>query len=89
MYINLGRIEACEAADERLSVSSFPANCEKRMLVLEITDERNALERVMLHFSHFEKEAIKTGDKTYSITVKYEKNEQTSRILYLIYLDMF
>lgn len=84
VYINLGRIEACETADERLSVSSFPANCEKRTLVLEITDERNALERVMLHFSHFEKEAVRTGDRSYTLKIIYDKNDETELIIRIL-----
>lgn len=30
---------------------------EKKYFVMELVDGRNALERVMLHFAHFEKEA--------------------------------
>lgn len=84
VYINLGRMEACEIADERLSVSSFPAENKKRSLCLEITDERNALERVMLHFSHFEKEAVRTGDRTYALKIMYDKNDETELIIRIL-----
>lgn len=84
VYINLGRMETCEIADERLSVSSFPAENKKRSLCLEITDERNALERVMLHFSHFEKEAVRTGDRTYALKIMYDKNDETELIIRIL-----
>lgn len=44
---------------------------KKRILVLELTDERNALKRVMLHFSHLEKETERLDDTHYRITLFY------------------
>ena len=50
-------------------------------MTLELVDERNALERVMLHFSHFEKTAEKLNDKHYRLTICYDQNDETEMII--------
>ena len=81
LSINLGRIrqcfmlEPCEDADYR------PKSMKKRILVLELTDERNALERVMLHFSHLDKETERIDDTHYKITLFYEKEDETELLI--------
>ena len=50
-------------------------------MTLEIQDRRNALERVMLHFSHFEKEAEKAGDDLYRVTIRYEQSDETEIVI--------
>ena len=50
----------------------------------ELTDERNALERVLLHFAHFEKEAEKTGDKKYKVKLKYDADDETEVLIRIL-----
>jgi hypothetical protein len=71
--LNIGRIKDC-----RLTKWSASADIENRKHILqsflmEITDERNALERVMLHFAHFKKEAEQISKQKYKIKVYYTK----------------
>jgi len=81
LSINLARItgcvmmETCEEADYR------PMEMKKRKLVLELTDERNALERVMLHFSHLTKETERIDDKRYRMTLFYEREDETELLI--------
>jgi predicted DNA-binding transcriptional regulator YafY len=81
LSINLGRIrecfmlEPCEDADYR------PKPMKKRTLVLELTDDRNALERVMLHFSHLDKETERIDDTHYRVTLFYEKEDETELLI--------
>ena len=88
--VNLGRIVSCtvcnKAWEQRYPPVSRPAECE---LVLEVTDERNALERVLLHFAHFEKEAEKIGDNKYKITVKYQKDDETEMVIRILSFGQF
>ncbi len=42
-----------------------------------LKDQRNALERVLLHFAHFEKRAKKIDDERYSVMVNYDKEDET------------
>ena len=50
---------------------------EKRML----RDERNALERAALHFSHFEKEIQKPEEGSYQIKLRYDKDDETELLI--------
>ena len=80
--INLGRIVSCTPSnkewEQRFPPASRPSN---QILVLEVTDERNALERVLLHFAHFEKEVEKADDGKYKVTFKYEKDDETEIVI--------
>lgn len=80
--INLGRMESCEVHDGRTRVIDRARWERPRELVLEITDERNALERVMTHFSHFEKSVEKiSGIKQYRMTLTYDADDETELII--------
>ena len=54
--INMARVRSCELLDayDPKSITLPQENSEE--LVMLLHDERNGLERVLLHFSHFEKE---------------------------------
>lgn len=52
-----------------------------RSLTLSVTDERNALERVMLHFAHFEKRAEKIDDTHYRLIVNYDRDDETELVI--------
>lgn len=81
LSINLARItdcfmlEPCEEEDYR------PKPMKKRVLVLELTDERNALERAMLHFSHLDKETERIDGNRYKITLYYEREDETELLI--------
>lgn len=44
-------------------------------------DERNGLERVLLHFSHFEKETQKLDERLYRITLRYDQDDETELLI--------
>ena len=52
-----------------------------KTLMLQITDERNALERVMLHFAHFEKQAERIDDRTYFLKMNYYESNETEIVI--------
>lgn len=83
--INLGRIIHCEkyTGDEKLeSLHRIPPR--KRSVVFELNDERGALERVLLHFAHFEKQAERLDNKHYKITVNYNKDDETEIVIRIL-----
>ena len=83
--VNLGRIIHCEkyAGDEKWkSLHRIPSR--KRSVVFELNDERSALERVLLHFAHFEKQAERLDGKHYKITVNYEKDDETEIVIRIL-----
>lgn len=74
MTLNLSKIQECTLLEQtQLPPYSLP---KKRQLTIEVTDERNTLERAMLHFSHFEKQAVRLDGNTYQITLWYEPRDE-------------
>ena len=47
-------------------------------------DERNALERVMLHFSHLEKETRRLEDGRYEVRLTYESEDETEILIRIL-----
>ena len=95
--INLGRILSCRLCDNPeviLQQANFHQSWQsqsgqslqpsKQKVELVLTDERNALERVMLHFAHFEKEAVKLDRKNYRLTITYEKDDETEILIRIL-----
>lgn len=79
--LNLGRIISCEPADSFENNYKIKTKNKDKYFIVEINDERNALERVMIHFSHFEKRAEKIDDKTYRMKVYYEGDDETELVI--------
>lgn len=82
--VNLGRIRSCaraEGAWEEDTDASVPV---KKQVVLELYDRRNALERVLLHFAHFEKEAEKTGEDQYKVTIAYDADDEVEMVIRIL-----
>ena len=79
--INLARVRSYELLEEYDADNmQFPQErmCELTML---LHDERNALERVLLHFSHFEKETLKLDHQLYQIKLRYDKDDETELLI--------
>ncbi len=82
--LNLSRIIKCSPITEALSFSENVKVPRKETLVLEITDERNCLERAMLHFAHFEKKTERVGKGKYLLTLKYDKNDESELVIRIL-----
>ena len=53
-------------------------------VTLEITDERNALERAMLQFSYLAKRTERTGENTFRMTLHYRQEDETELLIKII-----
>ena len=83
--INLGRILSCEPSDKPFSITHENSDhARPRMVIFELTDQRKALERVLLHFAHFEKTAEKISDDKYLITVHYDKEDEIELVIRIL-----
>lgn len=83
--INLGRIIALKYAEssQKLFLSdSWEA--DKDTIVLELTDERNALERVSLHFANLKKKTTKIGENKYRIELEFSRDDETEMVIRLL-----
>lgn len=83
--INLGRIISCERYEETFEINYGKRTPAKpRSVIFELVDERNALERVFLHFAHFEKKAERIDNDQYSVTINYDKEDETEIVIRIL-----
>jgi len=79
--INLGRVLESELLEPYAEGDFRPMPMAKKILVLELTDHRNALERCLFHFSHLQKETERLDEKRYRITLYYELADETEILI--------
>jgi len=77
--INLSRATDCEPMPRQMPASLHPQLPSRLTFVL--TDTRNALERVLLHFSHLQKETERLDDIHYRVTLYYDKQDETEMVI--------
>lgn len=82
--INMARIKSAVPLEQYGEGSYVPFVYKKKTVILELTDERNALERCMLHFSNLEKETEKLDGKKYRITLRYEHEDETEILIRIL-----
>ncbi len=83
--VNLGRIETCELYTKPFEIrSEEQPQPEIRKVVFELIDRRNALERVLLHFAHFEKQAEKLEDDRYRVAIFYDRDDETEMVIRIL-----
>ena len=80
--INLSRITECRFAcrDEPMPLKA----AAKDTVTFELEDRRNALDRVLLHFSHLEKETRRLDDRRYLVTLKYDRQDETEMVIRIL-----
>lgn len=82
--MNLARIKKCVFYEGEKFVPSTETSHLSESMTLEITDERNAMERVMLHFAHFEKRAECIGEGKYRLNVTYSKDDEPEMVIRIL-----
>lgn len=85
---NLGRIITAQICGDFVKKQE-PIEEHIHELTLLITDERNAMERAMLHFAHFEKQAERIDDTHYSLNIKYYENDETEMVIRVLSFGPF
>ena len=53
-------------------------------MVFEVRDERNALERVMLEFAYYRKQAERTDDGKYRVRLWYDRSDSTEILIRIL-----
>lgn len=84
LTINLARIRSVKLLEPWTAEEYAPPSFREKSLVMELTDERNALERVMLAFSDLEKETEKLDDRHYRVTLWYKKGDETEILVRIL-----
>ena len=82
--VNLAKIKSCAHYNgERQSVGEEKAVIYDTVTV-KIRDERNSMERFMLHFAHFEKQAEKLDGKNYFVKIKYAHDDESEMVIRIL-----
>lgn len=83
--INLGRIISCRPYEGEFDISRFNSNPERtRSVIFELTDKRNALERVLLNFAYHKKTVEKLEDDRYKVTIWYDKDDEGDMVIRIL-----
>lgn len=80
--LNISGITEC-AIDHADSVRA-PREQKKRAVTFELMNHRNALDRVLLHFSHLEKVTRRLEDNCYQVTLYYDPNDETEMLIRIL-----
>ena len=82
--VNLAKIRACVHYTGEKPLDNEVREKLYDIITLKVTDERNALERVMLHFAHFEKQAEKLDKNTYLLKIKYAHDDEPDMVIRIL-----
>ena len=82
--VNLAKIRRCAHDMGYRRVSGREKTVVHDTITVKIRDERNAMERFMLHFAHFEKQAEKLDKKHYLVKIKYAHDEESEMVIRIL-----
>jgi hypothetical protein len=82
--VNLAKMRACAHDTSGREVVGEERAAVYDTVTVKIFDERNALERFMLHFAHFEKQAEKLDKKHYLVKIKYAHDDEPEMVIRIL-----
>lgn len=82
--VNLARMISCEICPKADIQEYRPTNPIRCSVTLLVSDERNALERCLLHFAHFEKRIERLDDRRYRVRICYERDDETEMVIRIL-----
>ena len=82
--INIARITDIELLGPYDESEAMPPTVREERLVFVLTDERNALERVMLHFSDCRKETRRVDEKRYNVILWHDPQDETEILIRIL-----
>ena len=82
--VNVARLLSCKRYYGEAIKPKEYLTPDRRTVTLTVKDERNALERVMLHFAHFEKRTEQLDDESYKLSINYDKEDETELVIRIL-----
>ncbi len=79
--VNLAKLTACKPAPDERGIAEGVWERVTDTVTLLVTDDRNSLERVMMHFAHFEKKAERIDEKTYRLFLRYDRADEAELVI--------
>lgn len=83
-YINLARIESVELLEPYAPSEMIPPKRRECKVTFLLKEERNALDRVMLHFSDCRKETRRLEKDRYQVDLWYEAQDETEILIRIL-----
>jgi hypothetical protein len=87
--INLSTIESITITNIPCPDNKSNLLYDREELILEVTDNRNTLERIMMHFSHLEKQTERIDDSKYRVKLWYDKQDATEILIRIFSFSVF
>ena len=78
--INVARIIKCKIYNGEPIITPTPPEASLETVTMKVSEERNTLERCMLHFAHFEKRAEKVDDH-YLLHIKFHRDDESEMVI--------
>lgn len=78
--VNLSRITKCKIYSGDTAIVSSPTENDYETITLKVKDERNTLERSLMHFAHFEKRAEKADDH-YLLHIRFQHDDEPEMVI--------
>lgn len=78
--VNLARITKCQIYSGDTILTSTPDEVKYETITLKVSEERNTLERCLMHFAHFEKRAEKVDDH-YLLHIKFNRDDEPEIVI--------
>ena len=82
--VNLAKIKNCVHYTGEKPSFGHEKETVYDTVTVKLRDERNALERFMLHFAHFEKQAEKLDRQNYLVRIKYDHSDQPELVIRIL-----
>lgn len=87
--LRLDGIESCKVIGDAFRENESEVLQNSEYIVLTLTNERNTLERVMLHFAHFQKEAQRLDNGKYQLKIFYDCSDETELVIRVLSFGPF
>ena len=82
--VNLAKIQKCVRYTGEKPSFGHEKEPTYDTVTVRLRDERNALERFMLHFAHFEKQAEKLGKDLYLVRIRYVHDDAPEMVIRIL-----
>ena len=82
--VNLAKIRACAHYTGQRQAIGYETPVVHASITVRICDERNAMDRFMFHFAHFEKQAEKLDKKHYLVKIKYDHEDESEMVIRIL-----
>ncbi|MBR6514499.1 MAG: WYL domain-containing protein [Clostridia bacterium] len=79
--VNLARIQKCKVYYGDDVIASGKYETEEENVTLEIRDERNTLERCLMHFAHLKKRVERSDDGRYLLHMSFDKGDTSEMVI--------